>query len=274
MPNFLSFDIGTKNIGHCYLSSSGANFSILDWSVESCVDDSLNVNKTPIWELAPLFYKWCKTQAAERWLFKDSTPLVIDRIFIENQPMGGRGAARNLKTKILSHILQTMFLDMRPDVPVDFINPSLKLKDMPKPPEGRTTYRENKKYAIAKTEEIIASVQCQNAEACKVLYNVKKSKKDDLADSFLQGLFAGQMHVRGDIVEKEKPEAKKSGKRKREDPDATVKSKAPEKKANPETAKSESSKKTTEDETKKAKPSDKKKPKKKSLIKDEALLIE
>jgi len=116
--------------------------------------------------------------------------------------MGGRGAARNLKTKVLSHILQCIILESRPDLNVSFVHPGLKLKDMPKPLEGgKTTYRENKMYAIQKTADLLTTDLCKNKDVCKELYLDKKMKKDDLADAFLQGLFVAHIVARGDLVE-------------------------------------------------------------------------
>jgi hypothetical protein len=208
----LSFDVGTKNLAVCDLAvkPDGA-FKVYQWSVSSCVPRGINVNKTPLVTLVPYFYKLAR-DSAKGWLVgPDGTPRGIQKVFIENQPMGGRGAARNLKTKVLSHILQTVLLEAAESVKdaavpdILFVNPGLKLKDMPKPAEGRTTYRENKQYAIKKTTEYVTDgvgdgLVCANPEECKAWYVDKKMKKDDLADAFLQGLLAGHIYARGDVI--------------------------------------------------------------------------
>ncbi len=199
----LSFDVGTKNLSFCDLSvDSSMSFEVHAWTVASTVPRGINVNKTPLWDLAPPFYKYVRSNVTS-WLWNaDGSPKPMDRVLIENQPMGGRGAARNLKTKVLSHILQCAILESRPDLNVSFVHPGLKLKDMPKPLEGgKTTYRENKMYAIQKTAEYIQTDLCKNKDACKELYLDKKMKKDDLADAFLQGLFVAHIVARGDLVE-------------------------------------------------------------------------
>lgn len=202
----LSFDVGTKNLALCDLAvKPDGSFKVYQWSVHSCVPRGVNVNKTPLVNLVPYFYNLVKS-SAKAWLYNaDGTPRGIQKVFIENQPMGGRGAARNLKTKVLSHILQTVILDAVPESEIIFVNPSLKLKDMPKPAEGRTTYRENKKYAITKTAQYVTDgvgdgLSCANPEECKAWYVDKKMKKDDLADAFLQGLLAGHIYARGDVI--------------------------------------------------------------------------
>jgi hypothetical protein len=93
-------------------------------------------------------------------------------------------------------------------VPISFINPSLKLKDMPKPLEGKTKYRDNKLYAISKTTEIVSTSACLNKDECSKLFVEKKIKRDDLADAFLQGLIAGQMFCKGLVIVDEEPKKK------------------------------------------------------------------
>lgn len=178
---------------------SDGTFNIHDWTVESCVVPGVNVNKTAVHELAPPFIHFVNSKM-KSWLYNlDGSQKDFSKVFIENQPLGGRGSARNLKTKVLSHILQCAILTSRPELEVVFIHPGLKLKDMART-EGKSTYRENKLYAIQKTSEIVEGPLCFNRERCKTLYNVKKMKKDDFADSFLQGYFAGLLHVTGNVV--------------------------------------------------------------------------
>lgn len=203
MTRLLSFDVGTKNLSFCDLTvDSSMGFEVHAWTVASTVPRGVNVNKTPLWDLAPPFYTYVRSNVTS-WLWNaDGSPKPMDRVLIENQPMGGRGAARNLKTKVLSHILQCAILESRPDLNVSFVHPGLKLKDMPKPLEGgKTTYRENKLYAINKTAELLVTDLCKNKDVCKELYLDKKMKKDDLADAFLQGLFVAHIVSRGDMVE-------------------------------------------------------------------------
>lgn len=172
----LSFDVGSKNLAVCKLEicETTKSFLIDTWQVLSVVDASVNVNKTNIEDLAPPFSKTVEDNIIE-WISG------VDRMFIESQPMG---RTRNLKTKILSHILQIIALRHNPDLKVCFIHPSLKLKEMTGPRE----YRLNKKYAVTKTEELLQSSSClNNTTACELFVG---KKRDDLADAFLQGFYA------------------------------------------------------------------------------------
>jgi hypothetical protein len=204
----LSFDVGTKHLAMCELETNENNFEIIKWTVETCVPNDSNVNDMSINDIAPLFAQWSAPKVKE-WL----SSKVFDAVYIENQPMGLRGSARNLKTKVLSHILQCQLMVENPSLKIYFINPSLKLKDMAR--DGPSSYYANKKYASAKTLEMISGPNCQNKEDCNKIFNSVK-KKDDLADAFLQGLYASklvqtEMATKPKIVKKTKkaPKAKK-----------------------------------------------------------------
>jgi hypothetical protein len=185
----LSFDVGTKNLAFCKLEVLDKQFTIHDWQVLSVVSSDINVNKTPIEDLVIPFANVCRTHVHD-WLVD------TEKVFIEMQPMG-RGA-RNLKTKILSHILQVLLQHER-DVPIQFIHPSLKLKDMP----GKHTYRENKKYAVAKTEELLGGSACLDPKAKDLFVG---RKRDDLADAFLQGYYGTEGTAR--VVTEKRPRKK------------------------------------------------------------------
>lgn len=216
-----------KNLAQCDLETLADNsFKINSWTVETCVEAGLNVNKTPLHELAPFFSTYVKKNL-KKWLYENSDtsePKDFSRVFIENQPMGGRGAARNLKTKVLSHILQCAILDERPGLKVDFVHPGLKLKDMERTEGQRSTYRENKLYAIEATTTLVQSDSNATKDLCKTLFLDKKNgKKDDLADAFLQGLIAGKMHASGQVVTPpEVPKKARKQKSKASPPDAAA----------------------------------------------------
>jgi len=197
----LSFDVGSKHLGICFLEVyDNATFHVLDWSVESVVPDTLNVNLTPVQTLAPLFYEY---------ILKRPWPEIPDIVFIESQPMGLHGGARNLKTKVLSHLLQCHMMHIYPNVTVDFVSPSLKLKSMPRDMYGtRASYAQNKKYAVDLTRIHITSDKCLNKDYCIAQFDkpkvkgVKAIKKDDFGDCFLQGYLAGLLHVQHCVIQK------------------------------------------------------------------------
>jgi hypothetical protein len=198
----VSFDVGSKHLAVCKLQFESQNstaYTIPYWDVLSCVPKEMNVNKTPIQDIVPLFGRLIQEHKTT-WLFSGNTEHgPVDHILIEAQPMGaGRGAIRNLKTKILSHILQA-YLD---PLPITFVHPSLKLTHMARG-DGKSTYRENKKFAVDETIRLLSSSESECTNAAKALetFVSSKTKKDDYADSFLQGLYAGRMIARGDLIE-------------------------------------------------------------------------
>jgi hypothetical protein len=120
-------------------------------------------------------------------LFNDDTGLLKpDVVIIENQisPIANR-----MKT-IQGMIAQFFITHFRGTViPVKFISSSNKLKDFLTPEElsGRTTYDERKKKGIVATRELVSS-HSVNRERWLDVFE-KHSKKDDLADSLLQGIW-------------------------------------------------------------------------------------
>ena len=185
----LSFDVGTKNLAYCDVTVTDS-FSVNSWAVLNCVPVELNVNETALGDLVPYFV----SMVQENLCLWNSE--VYDYILIENQPMGGRGSARNLKTKVLSHILQGLLMPYTKNA-IQFVHPGLKLKDMPKL-EGKSSYRENKMYAIKKTMELLESDECLSKDALKIIAK-KKTKKDDLADAFLQGYYFATLVSNGSM---------------------------------------------------------------------------
>lgn len=155
----ISVDIGWKNFAYVRMQDK----VIVDWKVISVLDD-VNVNKSSLEHLVYICTPFLKS-ILESW--RDA-----DVVLLESQPMG-IAAARNLKTKVLSHIIQSRLVDM--GIPVVFRSPRLKLRDMPE----QGTYAQNKKYAIQETLRLIAGTPWET-------FFKSNAKKDDLADCFLQ----------------------------------------------------------------------------------------
>lgn len=130
----VSFDIGLRHLAWiCFdfdLTSKNLT-SILHWRCDSAVDDEVNVNATSLDILVPFFVK------AVQSILSTIDVQSIDLLLIESQPMGhGRsfggtsmgGSPRNLKTKVFSHILQSMFLENKSSLDIHFVSPTLKMK--------------------------------------------------------------------------------------------------------------------------------------------------
>ena len=138
----VSFDIGLRNLAWCDLDvqKEDARFShtLHHWMVESAVADEVNVNATSLEFFVEPF-----TRLIQSIFDKLLEPEVIDAFLIESQPMGhGRsfggtsmgGSPRNLKTKVLSHILQSILIAKGiASSKIHFISPMLKLRECPTP---------------------------------------------------------------------------------------------------------------------------------------------
>jgi len=105
------------------------------------------------------------------------------RIFIELQPMGT--FSKNIKTKILSHILQFSFMNY---FKVQFINSKKKLKSVL---QGiKVSYSKLKKMSVDHTMHLLESeITLQENKEWISFFQTQKTKKDDLADCFLQGYY-------------------------------------------------------------------------------------
>jgi len=104
----------------------------------------------------------------------------IDYVIIENQisPIANR-----MKT-IQGQIVQYFIMSGINVVNIEFISASNKLKEFES--DDKTEYKDRKKLGIAKTQEIVQ--HNENFSNMLDYFNTHK-KKDDLADSFLQGLW-------------------------------------------------------------------------------------
>ena len=167
--NVISIDLGVRNLAVCCLSLKEGVPSILTWELIDCTNGvTLNLNEVSIETLVTLVTSTYVRKRAE-W--------VGDLVLIEQQPMGGR--TFNVKTKVLGHVLQSLFeLDGKG---VKFVSPQLKLRGM-----NLGSYAENKSYAVSKTLELLKS-HCPEW----VSWFESQKKKDDVADAFLQGVYSG-----------------------------------------------------------------------------------
>lgn len=104
----------------------------------------------------------------------------IDYVIIENQigPIANR--MKTLQGMIVQYFIMTpIFVEH-----IEFVSASNKLKDFNIP--DKTKYSERKQIGIQKCLEIITA---DHAFSVHIEYFSKHTKKDDLADSFLQGLW-------------------------------------------------------------------------------------
>ena len=167
----LSFDVGIKNLSYCLLNSDGEQ--IIKWELVTLEINSRDKDKICLNLINKL----------------DSIPdlLTADRVLIEKQP------SFNPTMRIIAGCLQTYFLirgviDGNSIKRVIIYSPTHKLKCYTGPPfevKGSTKYARTKKTGILHCEYIISN---NVMNASWVEFFKKCKKKDDLADSFLQGL--------------------------------------------------------------------------------------
>ena len=167
--NLISIDLGVRNLAVCCLSLKNGIPSIVSWELIDCTHGvTMNLNDASIESLVSLITS-TYLRKREDW--------VGDSVLIEQQPMGGR--TFNIKTKVLGHVLQSLFeLDGKS---VRFVSPQLKLRGM-----SSGGYADNKAYAVSKTREMLVS-HCSEW----VSWFDSQKKKDDVADAFLQGVYSG-----------------------------------------------------------------------------------
>jgi hypothetical protein len=168
----VSVDIGWRNLAFVKMDVYGESYDIIEWKLVDIIDDeSVNVNKTSLEDLVTL--------TAEKFS-KVVHDWDCEVCYLELQPMGQM--ARNVKTKTLSHIFQSILLSK--GIRVKFVSPKLKLQGL-----EAATYAANKKFAVDAAYKILGESSWKS-----VLDDAKK--KDDLADAFMQGLFAARADLK------------------------------------------------------------------------------
>ena len=187
----VSIDIGWRNLSYCVLNVTESDYNIEQWEIFDLmpIENEININTTCLEDLIKLCAPKI-TDFIELFLNQN-----IEIAYLELQPLGPM--ARNIKTKTLSHILQTLFIAK--NINVEFISPNKKLKGM----ERGNSYVANKKFAIQKVQELLS----ENIWLEK--FNEHR-KKDDLADAFLQGLYSAKETF---IIKKVKKPRQKKAKR-------------------------------------------------------------
>lgn len=181
--NILSFDIGIKNLAFCLfqhdLESSYINFDIIEWDIINLVLDGDKI----------LDHDTLFIQLNER--FSD---IKIDYVVVENQPAMKNPIMKTIQVMVYSYFKQMQLLHNKDILDVKMCNASNKIryakKIIPsteielKTPESNT-YKRNKEAAIAYTLYLL-NLNNKNDD---ISFFKTFKKKDDLADTLLQGLY-------------------------------------------------------------------------------------
>lgn len=203
----LSVDLGTRNLAWCILHREpspapewkqapfhGYRVSIDAWRLVDIVEEGsaeveeVNLNEIDIAKVVPWF-------TAVLRKYREELTGGIQTAFIEAQPTGRfvPGASKtisNVKTKVLSHILQSFLLDHGVE-DVRFISPKVKLKDAKHLMDDPSDYRQHKKAARTLTDSCVAHIdRCNAGSTWNTWWSERVGKRDDLADALLQGICA------------------------------------------------------------------------------------
>ena len=209
----ISIDVGLRNFAWCTMLRTdsveecwqiapfrGSCINVLEWKVLDIVESCgpltpINLNDTDIATIVPWF---CKALDVHE---SSLCPPGLELALIEAQPTGhvlpGGKSISNIKTKVLSHLLQAFFVHR--GIAVKFISSACKLRDAKNLMKDVTEYASHKKGATLLTLQCLETIGGETQQ----LFLAQKGKKDDLADAFLQGVCADLS-----VVEK-KPRAKK-----------------------------------------------------------------
>ena len=228
----LSWDVGLRTLSYCYLEGAWSPESgtvvvrIVEWdAVDVQVEPAANPpdveggdkkRKAATLSGAQTSGKRAKVDAVT---VEEGARLICnaihrrspqfqnaDHVVIEQQPAGGHNRHSNVRMKVMSHAIHMYFYvrqlvggwDGNIHQSVSFVSPASKLVDMKKDvveDGGKSVgqlYARNKKYAIHKTAELLASPALAsdgNASWRATFDSATVSKKDDLADAFLLGYY-------------------------------------------------------------------------------------
>jgi len=171
----LSIDVGWKHLAYCILNNKK---EIIEWEIINLCEEEVNVNTLSIENLIENCKKGIEKFVNEKTKqLKDLNNSDI-KVFIESQPMGP--FTKNIKTKILSHLLQYLFSIQ--DINIKFISSKTKLSALVNGKE-KIPYQKLKKLAIEHCKQLLLNTNWFQ------YFNDIKGKKDDLADCFLQAYY-------------------------------------------------------------------------------------
>ena len=207
----ISFDIGIKNLAYCVIDSDTC--CILDWGVldistcdkcehimkgmKSCEKDAkVTINNTRLCTAHQKLsqYKGMKSKKIPKQKnpMLDEHPifLTVDQVLVENQPALKNPTMKSVQMLVYSYFLiKGVTVTTSPTTCIEMINARNKLKAYkgePIPCDIKDRYKRTKWLGIQYCEKMISENE-QIDECYKTLF--KCSKRDDLADAYLQGMY-------------------------------------------------------------------------------------
>ena len=172
---YLSFDVGIKNLGYCILDD---DLKIYNWGIINIIEDSKKKINTD--ELCNLL--WDKLDEIDDMV-------EVDRVVIENQPSLKNPKMKTIQIFILSYFVAQQRTLTTKIFKIDCFLPRNKLniyqgenkKELEDSIKTQNKYSRTKKLSVLFTKEMIKD----QPEWLEILNT--NNKKDDLADSFMQG---------------------------------------------------------------------------------------
>ena len=227
MERILSIDVATKTLALCQLDVDELKrIRVASWEVVDCFQDCADAGlfhapkKPSIGDCVTVVSLAMKRRAMNGYF--DG----VHRVVIEQQPCQ-RGPVGNPKAKVVSHVLQSFFINLRDaPIPINFRQPRHKFGVLDSPSAGKVSYSKRKKWSVDTAKSVLqdmhdadkadktddsesSAARKATHSACATWFVDELKKKDDAADAFLMGV--------ADIVALQQPKRKtKSRKRKRE----------------------------------------------------------
>ena len=200
MSVVLSFDIGIKNLAYClfqYDPSSDFSFKIIDWNIlDISIDEKKNVMD-------------CQSDKLFHTLHETFGNKEIHHVVIENQPVLKNPVMKSVQIMVYSYFKMARMLQEEIQT-VCMVNAGNKLKfafntiqpfliketdefnDIPTSINPKNKYKETKNASIQYVRALL-STKNQNEQ---ITYFDNFKKKDDLADTLLQGLYYSYNHIK------------------------------------------------------------------------------
>ena len=197
---YLAFDIGIKNLAYClfqYDPSSDFSFKIIDWNIlDISIDEKKNVMD-------------CQSDKLFHTLHETFGNKEIHHVVIENQPVLKNPVMKSVQIMVYSYFKMARMLQEEIQT-VCMVNAGNKLKfafntiqpfliketdefnDIPTSINPKNKYKETKNASIQYVRALL-STKNQNEQ---ITYFDNFKKKDDLADTLLQGLYYSYNHIK------------------------------------------------------------------------------
>lgn len=193
----LSFDIGIKNLSYCVLNKEDDKIKIKEWGIINILKDDEKVKKVGLEKLSILLYNNLEK------IFNNKHYNIV---LLENQPVLKNPIMKSIQMLIYGYFLYEKTIMNKEIKIIKLINASNKLKvgkynndenfiKLKNEIDNKnynlsTKYAINKKKAIDYTLLYLNNMNLTENELNQYVnfFNSNK-KKDDLADSFLQGIY-------------------------------------------------------------------------------------